>query len=105
MWLLSPPLHAPSRTISSPAMPRATCISPTYRKLHHLLPHPTRRHPRTAPCAATSAAVQFPPYTIISSSNGYDLRLYQPHIVVQIPYLTRDEGYDALGVVKGLRII
>lgn len=46
-------------------------------------------------------AVQFPPYSIISSGDGYDLRLYQPHIVVQIPYATRDEGYDALGGCRG----
>jgi hypothetical protein len=43
------------------------------------------------------ANVQFVPYTPISKTDNYDLRLLQPHTVVATRYQRRDEGFLALG--------
>ena len=54
-----------------------------------------RRRCPASPSA--SAAAVFPPFTLISRTPAYDLRLYSPHWVISTPYTRRDEGFERLG--------
>lgn len=41
--------------------------------------------------------VEFPPYKLLTSTEDYDLRIYDVYTFVTTPYERRDEGYLALG--------
>jgi hypothetical protein len=77
-----------------------------------LLRHHHRRQPRIAAAAASSDAppttptpplprIEFPPATVVSKADGYDLRLYQPYPVVRTEYEARPPAFLSLGEYLG----
>jgi hypothetical protein len=71
-----------------------------------------RCRPRTAAAAASSDAptttpspplprIEFPPATVVSKADGYDLRLYQPYPVVRTEYEARPPAFLSLGEYLG----
>jgi hypothetical protein len=57
--------------------------------------------PPPAPQAAAAARIEFPPSTVVSKADGYDLRLYQPYPVVRTEYEARPPAFLALGEYLG----
>lgn len=45
--------------------------------------------------------IEFPPSTVVSKAQGYDLRLYQPYPVVRMDYEARPPAFLALGEYLG----
>lgn len=71
---------------------------------------------RRRPCAASSSSdaaaaaapsapplprIEFPPSTVVSKADGYDLRLYQPYPVVRTEYQARPGAFLSLGEYLG----
>jgi hypothetical protein len=75
----------PSRAAAAPP-PRASSSSPP---------------PSDAPPLPPLPRIVFPPSTVVSKADGYDLRLYQPYPVVRTDYTARPPAFLALGEYLG----
>jgi hypothetical protein len=79
------PRPATSRVTSSAGGPAARRFA-----------RPTHASPPSDSDAPSTSSV-FPPYTLVSRTPAYDLRLYAPHWLISTPYTRRDEGFERLG--------
>lgn len=94
--------------ISLRACAQATSVQPPILSkpcVRFPAPPPRWRTPRrtcTQRCQAEAANI-FPPSSTVHKANGYNLRLYEPHTVLECAYESRGEAYDAIaGYFRGM---